>query len=416
MSCTKILFIKMSNDECTECKESLEVIETEDGSSVCSNCGIVIGNFNLVAAFQSEGIKKVDKESNNFIRLGNQLLYAGERKKLYRDEILTKYRTYLQAVLQNYTEDHTVHDSIMKIFEPLVFSELHGKQEKTKRQYLVCCTTVVLQKKNIPVILSKVAEAMDVKVKGLQGIVTKVKKKYEMTKMRVTLKQTISRIAHKVNAIRNSELHSKKIDGLIELLDVCQYLDGKDREIAAIHVAYMACLSSIGTIPSNYTFMQFCKENNLKETRGYLKEMIDRLLLAMKLLKLEAEVSYTNYHIYLGHLVKMTPIVRRRIHSHDNDDHVVPVQLHSNPIKVLRGDHQMTLRVARRILTTPSCFAKNSERDRKRRAKGPLVFRKSPKVTRIAPDTEELDDDDLMGEPLSEFLKKSIEVGDSPQL
>ena len=34
LSCTKILFIKMSNDECAECKESLEVIETEDGSSV----------------------------------------------------------------------------------------------------------------------------------------------------------------------------------------------------------------------------------------------------------------------------------------------------------------------------------------------------------------------------------------------
>ena len=64
----------------------------------------------------------------------------------------------------------------------------------------------------------------------------------------------------------------------------------------------------------------------------------------------------------------------------------------------------MTLKVARRILTTPSTFAKNSERARKRQAKKGAVAKK-PKIARIAPDTEELDDDDLMGEPLSEFLK-----------
>ena len=50
-------------------------------AQVCSKCGVEVGNFNLVAAYQSEGIKKVDKECNKYIKLGNQYLYAGERKK-----------------------------------------------------------------------------------------------------------------------------------------------------------------------------------------------------------------------------------------------------------------------------------------------------------------------------------------------
>ena len=121
-------------------------------------------------------------------------------------------------------------------------------------------------------------------------------------------------------------------------------------------------------------------------------------------MEIEADVSYANYHIYLDYLVYKRMVIKHRIYSNDDDNKEIPLKLHSNPLKSLKGHDKMTLKVARRILTTPSTFAKNSERARKRQAKKGAVAKK-PKIARIAPDTEELDDDDLMGEPLSEFLK-----------